>query len=400
MKKNFVIFTAIIVILLSSCTDKAPESSPADFNIEQLAGAPKPPEQWGTQVSNFPNNVANTITGDPLTTRTITWQSTLQRGEVITCNTRYPSTAVLISRRYHHRVDLSGLTADTEYSFIAGYTGAYSQVYSFTTGKTVDHDGFSVLHVTDPQIGSTIGEYEVDAAVWKRVIESAVEKCPDAAFIVNTGDITENADKDIISFYFDYAQEIIANYAFVYSMGNNDKVSWYNTYFYTPDTDNDGLLYSFDYGNVHFINIDSNVTLTDEQMEWLENDLKGTSAQWKTAITHDADYSRSSRNTAITKLFDQYNVDLVMAGHNHFYARSKPIDTEGNEKANGTVWSIPNTAGTKFNSTAGRPFLAVDEQPELPMFSEYTFTETNIYLKAYTVDEEGNAELFDSYTFR
>jgi predicted phosphodiesterase len=222
---------------------------------------------------------------------------------------------------------------------------------------------------------------------------------PDAAFIVNTGDIVENINEAAIPFYFDYAREITANYAFVYSMGNNDSVNWYNKYFYTPKNGN-STLYSFDYGNAHFINIDSNNTLTTAQLTWLENDLKNTVKKWKVVMTHQADYGRSGNNTAITKLLDKYNVDLVMAGHNHFYARSKPINTEGKEKQNGTVWIIPNTAGTKFNPVSGQSYLAVDKQPNMPMFTEFRFTETNIELKSYIVYENGTVTLFDSYSFR
>jgi 3',5'-cyclic AMP phosphodiesterase CpdA len=181
-------------------------------------------------------------------------------------------------------------------------------------------------------------------------------------------------------------------------MGNNDKTAWYNTWFSTPAGRYGGTLYSFDYGNAHFVNIDSNVRLTGEQMAWLENDLKNTAKKWKVAITHQADYGRRGRNTALTALLDRYNVDVVLAGHNHFYARSKPIDTAGNEKQNGTVWTIPNTAGTKFNGTAGRSFLAVDKQPNVPMFSTFSFTDTEITINAYTVDASGTTTLFDSYT--
>jgi len=40
--------------------------------------------------------------------------------------------------------------------------------------------------------------------------------------VVNTGDVAENANEASISYYFDYAQDILAGNAFVYSMGNND----------------------------------------------------------------------------------------------------------------------------------------------------------------------------------
>jgi predicted phosphodiesterase len=268
-------------------------------------------------------------------------------------------------------------------------------VYSFTTEGTNNSSGFSVLHITDPQI-----EISAQATVWKRVIETAVNKYPDAAFVVNTGDIVEDNLETLIPFYFDFAQKTIANYAFIYSMGNNDEEAWYNKYFYTPNNGFGGVLYSFEYGNTYFVNVDSNITLTSTQLNWLDNNLANTSKKWKVAMTHRADYGRSGRDTAITKLFDKHNVDLVLAGHNHFYARSKPINTAGNEKKNGTVWTIPNTAGTKFNSVSGQSHLAVDRQPNLPMFSKITFTETNIYLTAYTVNNSGVAIELDSYTFR
>jgi len=240
----------------------------------------------------------------------------------------------------------------------------------------------------------------LDADIWRRVIESAIDKFPNTAFVVNTGDVAEDSKTEVIPFYFDYAQEILANYPFMYSLGNNDLVNWYNVYFYTPNYRQADALYYFNYGNAIFINIDSNITFTSSQLTWLENILKNTKQKWKVAITHQADYGRRARNTEITKLFDQYNLDLVMAGHNHFYARSIPINTEGNAKLNGTVWTIPNTVSTKFNSVSGQSFLAMDRQPNLPMFSVFKFTNNNIFLEAYTVNGNGNAELYDSYSFR
>ena len=182
-------------------------------------------------------------------------------------------------------------------------------------------------------------------------------------------------------------------------MGNNDSTGWYNRYFHTPYNSFGGFLYSFDYGNAHFINIDSNIKLTAAHLDWLENDLRANTRKWKVAMTHQGDYGRSGKNTALTRLFDNYNVNLVLIGHNHFYARSKPINTAGQEKPRGTIWSMPNTAGTKFNAKANKNYLAVDEQPNLPMFSAIKFTETYILLNSYTVNRTGTAALFDSYAF-
>ena len=388
-RTGFFALSALFIILVIS------------FSDGKLAGPAKAQELWGTLVSNYPNNLGNTFTSNPKTTRTITWQSTLNSGEVIIGGNHYTAATTSRGGYYFHRVDVSGLTAGETYSYIAGSAapdGAdyYSPVYSF---KTENSSGsFTILHITDPQIGE--GNNRDDAAVWKRVIEAARKKCPEAAFAVNTGDIVNNARETSIPFYFDYAQETIAELAFVYSMGNNDSADWYNRYFFTPANSGGGILYSFDYGNAHFVNIDSNITLTAAQLSWLENDLRNSTQKWKVAMTHKGDYGRSGKNTALTRFFDQYNVDLVLIGHNHFYARSKPINAAGKEKPNGTVWTMPNAAGTKFNAKANQNYLARDEQPNLPMFSEIKFTETNIFLNSYTVDRTGTATLFDTYTFR
>jgi len=409
--KQFYLFS-IIALLLVFCKGSNPEVAKPPPPVEEppqlaetLAGAPKSQGLWGTMVSNIPNNISTTFTGNPETTRTVTWQSNLTTGEAIIGDNRYPSTTAnsATSGYYHHRVDVTGLTAGTTYKFIVGTTAGateyYSPLYNFTTksasGSSVD---FKVIHITDPQVGtSTLAN---DAAAWKRTLEAAVAKCPEAAFIVNTGDIVENAKDAVINYYFDYVQEKLAKYPFVYSMGNNDSTAWYNKYFNTPPNENNGLLYSFDYENVHFVNVDSNITLTGAQLTWLENDLKNTAKKWKVVMTHEADYGRNGSNTDKTKLFDKYNMDLVMAGHNHFYARTRPIDTSGNNKTNGTVWTIPNAAGTKFNEKSGEKYLVKDAQPNLPMFSIFRFTDTNIYLEAYTVSSSGAATLYDSYQWR
>ena len=395
MKNRLIFFLVIITLLMFSCPENIPDLHPTDEYINTLAGKGKEQAEWGIFVPNIPNNIGNTFTADPKTTRTIIWQSTINKGEVIIGKEHYPSVISSRGSIFHHRVVINNLEPGKTYNYIAGSEGYYSPVYSFTT-ESNSSGNFSVIHITDTHITTS----KSDAGVWKRVIESAAGKSPEAAFVIHTGDVVEDAAAEAIPFYFDYAHRILANNAFMYSLGNNDLTDWYNVYFYAPNTGNGGILYYFNYGNALFINVDSNITLTQTQLNRLESYLKNTTQKWKVVITHQADYGRSGNNTNLTKLFDKYNVDLVMAGHNHFYARSKPINTEGNAKANGTVWSIPNAASTKFNSTAGQSFLAVDKQPNLPMFSVFKFTDDNILLEAYTVNAEGTALLFDSYTIQ
>ena len=420
--RNCFLLTVISLIMLTSCPGGDDNTTKEQLTelIEILQGNPKKESQWGSLNAYAPNNIGNTFYTDPRTTRTITWQSAINSGEVIIGDNRYPSTVGEKDGNYYfHRVNITGLVPGNTYRFIAGSSDRYSPIYSFKTENSNYPNGFSVLHITDPQIRSSKPNAAIDAKVWKQVIETAVRKCPDAAFVANTGDVVDKIEEDRIKYYFDYAQEMLAKYAFIYSLGNNDSLDWYDKYFYITGNRNvdnsSGVLYSFDYGNTHFVSMNvvfidfddddenSNQGLSAEQMAWLKNDLQTTSKKWKVVMTHKSDFGRKGGNDSksdITELFEICNVNLVMAGHYHYYMRTYPIERFGNPIANGTVYSIPNYAGTKFNpKESTKKYLAVSEQPELPMFTVFTFTDTHIYLKAYTVDSNGNVVLFDEYVY-
>jgi len=50
-------------------------------------------------------------------------------------------------------------------------------------------------------------------------------------------------------------------------------------------------------------------------------------------------------------------MDLVMIEHNHFYTRSKPLDTTGNEKPYGAAWAVPKGIKTKFDNMSRNSYL-------------------------------------------
>ena len=94
--------------------------------------------------------------------------------------------------------------------------------------------------------------------------------------------------------------------------------------------------YSFDYGNIHFIVLDSyetNRAVGGAMYNWCEDDLQNTDAYWIVAFWHHPPYSKGSHDSdAATELkqmrenflplFEDYGVDLVLAGHSHSYERS------------------------------------------------------------------------------
>jgi 3',5'-cyclic AMP phosphodiesterase CpdA len=67
------------------------------------------------------------------------------------------------------------------------------------------------------------------------------------------------------------------------------------------------------------------------QLDWLERALSGSRARWKIAYAHHPLYSSGGRHgsevdlrTLVEPLFIKYGVDVVLAGHEHFYERIRP----------------------------------------------------------------------------
>ncbi|MCB9186869.1 MAG: metallophosphoesterase family protein [Flavobacteriales bacterium] len=94
--------------------------------------------------------------------------------------------------------------------------------------------------------------------------------------------------------------------------------------------------YSFDYGDVHFISLDSHQSdrsVGGAMYTWAENDLASTSAKWVIAFWHHPAYSMGSHNSDKEKrlvemrenfvpLMEKYGVDVIFSGHSHSYERS------------------------------------------------------------------------------
>jgi predicted phosphodiesterase len=418
-------------------------------------------------LSNFPNHIGNTFGTNPKTTRIITWQtaSAVTSGEVrITqpVQRTIAASTITVGARSYFRAEVTGLVAGTTYSYRCGNnTNGLSEVYTFTTeAATMPTNGFTILHVTDPHVSNS----DISTAQsWQRTIQAGINRVPNPAFVVNTGDVTDNRNFNELNFYFDYAQDIKARNAFVYSLGNNDRTEWYNRYFATAGTlDNTHSCnldiarcecprnYSFVYGNTLFISVhfeERNNNINTSTNSWLATQLdrKRTtpSIDFTVVMLHESPYGnhipdcsfftvdRGTKRRNLANLFSIHNVDLVLGGHNHFRARTNPISTVNGR---GTIYSIPNTAGNKFNPRVGTllsssntnnqpccqrnnpPHLAaaVNAQPShsvsgtqatlLPtaqqtqMFSEINIRSNRIELRTYTVNASGASALHDTHT--
>jgi len=98
--------------------------------------------------------------------------------------------------------------------------------------------------------------------------------------------------------------------------------------------------YAFDYGNIHFVVMDSyetNRSPGGNMLLWLESDLALNNKPWLIAFFHHPPYTKGSHNSDTEgrlidmrqnalPILEAWGVDLVMTGHSHSYERSFLLD--------------------------------------------------------------------------
>jgi predicted MPP superfamily phosphohydrolase len=115
---------------------------------------------------------------------------------------------------------------------------------------------------------------------------------------------------------------------FYAALGNHDDPS---ERLYKQFNMNGQRFYTFKAGsNVRMFALDSNY-LDQAQLAWFEKELQSSGSDWKIVFFHHPIYSSGGAHGSdlglrrqLEPLFLAYGVDVVLAGHDHFYERIKP----------------------------------------------------------------------------
>lgn len=257
---------------------------------------------------------------------------------------------------YMHKAYITGLEAGTAYSYkIIADDATFA-------GKFVTDDKNDIVNfvaVADIQ-ASSLENFEKGQAT----INAAFEKLPMADFYVNLGDFTNKSTNEEWDFYAEAMDDINSGKTIVPVTGNHDDpTNWFVNMFALDTSEsvvtNNGVNYSFDYGNAHFAVVNTNdcIAISDAQLKWLENDMNSTDADWKIVFMHKSPYSLGKDikwpdacylQQSLAGVCDRTNVDLVMSGHDHMYVRTKPLnDNKVVNQADGTTYILSGTAGSK-----------------------------------------------------
>lgn len=295
---------------------------------------------------------------------------------------------------YAYTVQAEHLQSSNSYQYrIAAGEQILSEEYTIQIANE-DEDAFQFIHITDSQ-----GIVENDYKQWGKTLQAATDAAPEAAFIVHGGDLTDDPAKEQQwKWFYQYAPSL-ATIPFLPTTGNHEQIdndaAAFSVRFQMPDNGAEGSLdnttYYALYHNLLFISLNTEGNIKG-QTTWLKQVLSEHSEQyqWIVVSMHRGVYgaSRFKDGKDWVKLFDEYNVDLVLQGHNHQYSRSYPLidgdAVSGQEK--GTLYVTLNASGTKFNDEKkAKTYQAIAFQNRQSMYAIVDVTQEQLTYSAYDV---------------
>lgn len=396
---------------------------------------------------NEVSRVAATINGDSASSRGISWYTDekcpslvqiAKAGEDIEKGLIVEGDGYSAMKKYVHKVTVTSLEAGTEYIYRVGDGNVWSEVCSFTTSNPAE-DKVNFIVTADVQ-ASNDENFKRAAEVMKK----AVEIMPEHDFITTLGDFVNDCTNEEWDSYFKNFAFANGSTTIVPVAGNHEgNLQWdkFNNVFNIGAAKGSmtttGCYYSFDWGDAHFAVLNSNdmYPMSQQQLNWLKNDMRASDAQWKIILMHRALYSAGKNinkpDTIIMRevllpVVDELGIDVVFAGHDHMYFRTKQVkgdkvqlcesvteiyngeETEFMLNPEGTVHILPSTTGTKrygVNEDAIPPILecgdVVRDTKEGGAFATVSIDSEHFVYKAYIVnDETKEMELIDSYAIK
>lgn len=302
-----------------------------------------------------------------------------------------------------HIIQLTNLRADTRYH------------YSVGTTATILASGKDFYFVTGPPKGSSrpvhiwaMGDFgdestKIYMETQKGIRESYLKNRPDFTDLwLWLGDNAYccGTDTEYQKQVFDfYGSKIFGNTPFFSSPGNHEyfasptgrvdrKIPYYDIINVPSKGEMGGVAsnqkayYSYDYGNIHIISLDSDgfdngkrvYEPQSPQYQWLKQDLAVNKSMWTIVMFHHPPYTKRSHDSDaepelqyirenLVPLFDQYKVDLVLTGHSHIYERSYLMKNHtGHSMSFNYDAHVVQKVNGKYDAEPGsRPFINKNE---------------------------------------
>ncbi|WP_165787019.1 purple acid phosphatase family protein [Pseudohalioglobus lutimaris] len=295
-------------------------------------------------------------------------------------------TAAEVTATGHSEALLQGLTPDTTYYYSVGGAGSAQAQHSFRTapeaGQLPADGNIRLWIVGDSGVNSQENEYQGGADLVRDgylawVNENGGEPA-DLFLMLGDNAYPEGTDVQHQIAVFDTYPDILSSTGLWPTIGNHEMgffgastssdpdsfsapqggepdpapdspMPYLNIHTLPTNGEAGGVgsgteqYYSFDYGSVHVVSLDSQLAVRDPasreaMLQWVTDDLAANTSDWTVVIFHHPPYTKGSHDSdkilggidqpifdmreQFTPVFDEYGVDLVYSGHSHIYERS------------------------------------------------------------------------------
>ena len=312
-----------------------------------------------------------------------------------------------------NKVTVSGLKEGKTYYYSYTENGVWSDATAFTVQPD---DNFTVLFFSDAQLGrsgdETLEEVLIrDTCGWNYTVSKMLTKYPDAAFAISGGDQFQSADSITqMKAYLSPSQ--LRSLPVANTIGNHDDdATLYSDIFNNPNevfelfASDAGTGYYYTYGDALFITINSNNSSLTDTARVLRKATKAyPDAKWRVVTMHHNPYSASlsdkdfsAERFLFSSLYDCYDIDLVLSGHDHLYSRTEVMFGGKITDGEGTVYVQSSSAsGSNYDplpeETASFIVSAFDVR--VPTYTAFEFTDDAIIGTTYRTDTD---EIIDSF---
>jgi hypothetical protein len=277
---------------------------------------------------------------------------------------------------HRHTVSFTGLSPDTRYVYRVGDGANWSEWFEFRTASDKPAP-VRFLYFGDAQ-------NEIKSH-WSRVVRGAFADMPKAHFLLHAGDLINRAESDEEwGEWFAAPGWINGHIPTVATPGNHEYrrvngkptvSSHWRASFRFPENGPDGLeetCYFTDIQGVRVVSLNSNEQ-HEAQAKWLDKVLADNPNKWTVITFHHPVYSTAASRQKDEEgkavrvhwrpVFDKYAVDIVLAGHDHTYGRSKlmasdnVLDGARVQGAKGTVYCV-SVSGPKMYELGAQKWMA------------------------------------------
>ena len=379
---------------------------------------------------NQPQRLVLTWESDPATSQSVVWRteakvSTPQAQMITTPNwladagdralTVSAVTESLVTEAglsvYHHTARFGDLTSETSYAYRVGDGETWSEWNIFRTTAATTQP-FQFVYFGDVQRGIF--------SEWSALVRQAFAKAPNALFHLYAGDLVQRGKHDNEwGEFFDALGWVARTIPIVPVPGNHDASQeilrpdssrtidpLFLIHFALPQngppvTDLLETSYYIDVQGLRMIALNTNSFDDPQQLEWLEKVLSDNHANWTIVCHHHPVYStgrdrdNKELRALLAPLYQKYQVDLVLQGHDHYYGRTNKIFDEQTapDHAAAPIYAVSVSGAKMYEANPNFTHLMQVMKGETQAFQVLSVDSEKLSYEAWSLD----GTLFDSF---